>query len=408
MLIENKGEVQQDNQNQGEVAIGQQDNQITDQHDDSSHEVHDEVEEPEEITNEENEPELRRSERVRKPPDYYGVWINTVDNQFSEPKNIKDALESSNKHMWKEAMQKEMDSLHANKVWELVPLPRNKRVIGSKWVFTRKAGPNGSVERFKARLVAQGYSQKFGLDYDETFSPLVRFESIRSVIALAAENNLKLHQMDVTTAFLNGELEEEVYMRQPEGFVSQGQGDLVCKLKRSMYGLKQFPRCWNHALNTQLKAMGFQQDPCLYVNTIGELFIVAVYVDDILLACKSDEKMQEMKKALGKRFVKDMGELCYFLGIKIVQNKDNGSIWIGQPTYTKSVLEKFNMDQAKAMKTPVNISQKLVQALEDSECVDSELYQSAVGSLLHLSTRTRPDIAYAVSNVAKFCSKPIG
>ena len=146
-----------------------------------------------------------------------------------------------------------MQSLHRNKVWALVEPPPNPKVIGSKWVFKRKVNANGEVERHKACLVAQGFSQKYGLDYEETFSPVVRFESIRSVIALGAQHKLQLHQMDVSTAFLNGELDEEVYMQQPEGFVEEGKEHMVCYLKRSIYGLKQSPRCWNHALDSQLE-----------------------------------------------------------------------------------------------------------------------------------------------------------
>ena len=169
-----------------------------------------------------------------------------------------------------------------------------------------KTGADGLAERHKARLLAQGFSQKFGSDYDETFCPVVRFESVRTVIALAVQNGLKLRQMDATTAFLNGEL----YMRQPEGFVDKDRQHLVCKLKRSIYGLKQSLRCWNSALDAQLSRMGFIQttsDPCLYISTKGELFIIAVYVD-ILLAGKSDKWMKEVKEALAKQFeVKDMG-----------------------------------------------------------------------------------------------------
>ena len=289
----------------------------------------------------------------------------------------------------------------------MVELPKDRKAVGSKWVFKLKTDADGSVERHKARLVAQGFSQKHGLDYDERFSPVIRFESLRTVIALAVQNGLKLHQMDVTTAFLNGELEEEVYMRQPDGFVTEGQEHLVCKLKRSIYGLKQSPRFWNSALDCQLKAMGFAQttsDPCLYVSTEGEMFVVAVYVEDIVLAGKSDRKMSEVKNALASRFdVKDMGELHYFLGVKIIQD---GKVWIGQPAYAESILQKFSMENAKPVSTPVDTGTKLVKATEESDSVDQALYQSAVGSLLYLLIGTKPDITYAVSNVANFCANP--
>ena len=266
------------------------------------------------------------------------------------------------------------------------------------------------MERYKARLVAQGFSQKFGTDYDETFCPVVRMESLRTLIALAIQNGLKLHQIDVTTAFLNGELKEEVFMKQPEGFIVKGQEHLVCRLKRSIYGLKQSPRCWNSALDSQLKKMGFIQadsDPCIYRASVGETFFIGVYVDDIVLAAKGEKRLNEVKKSLAEHFdIKDMGRLHYFLGMKVIQNEESNEIWIGQPAYTQNLFQKFGMENAKAVKTPVDMSVKLVKAIESEDSVDQQLYQSAVGGLLYLSIGTRPDIAYAVSNVAKFSSHP--
>ena len=177
-------------------------------------------------------------------------------------------------------MKGEIDSLHQHNVWDLVELPEGRKPVGSKWVFKVKTNADGTTERFKARLVAQGYTQREGLDYDETFSPVVRSESVRSVISLACKEGLKLHQMDVTTAFLNGELDQEIYMRQPKGFTANGQEHLVCRLKKR---LKQSSRCWNQVLDTQLKKMGFQQspsDPCIYTSQKDGLFIIAVYVNE--------------------------------------------------------------------------------------------------------------------------------
>ena len=234
--------------------------------------------------------------------------------------SVSDALTNQE---W--AVKAEIDSLHDNSVWDLVQLPEGRKPVGSKWVFKVKTNADGSVERCKARLVAQGYSQKEGLDYDETFSSVVRSESVRSVIALSSKNGLKLHQMDITTAFLNGNLKEEVYMKQSEGFLAIGQEHLVCRLRKSIYGLKQSPRCWNQALDAQLKLMGFKQstsDPCIYTSTTesGGLLILAVYVDDILLAGKSQQKIAQVKADLRKLFqLKDMGELHYFLGVSVQQ-----------------------------------------------------------------------------------------
>ena len=181
----------------------------------------------------------RRSTRERKAPNYFGEWVNMAKEKTEEPKTVKEALNSENKVKWKEAMNNEIESLKKHEVWDLVKLPAGRKAIGSKWIFKCKTDADGNVERYKARLVAQGFTQKYGIDYEETFSPVVRFESVRTVLALAAKLGFKLHQMDIKTAFLNGELEEEIFMRQPEEFIEEGKEEMVCKLKRSIYGLKQ-------------------------------------------------------------------------------------------------------------------------------------------------------------------------
>ena len=180
-----------------------------------------------------------------------------------------------------------MQSFKENNVWDLVELLKGRKAIGSKWVYKVKTGADGLIECYKARLVAQGFSQKYGDDYDETYCLVVSLESLCALIALGVQYGLKLHQVDVTTAFLNGEPEEEVYMRQPKGFSTQGKEHLVCKLKKSIYGLKQSPRCWNTVLGSHLEDMSFSQsvsDPCIYTDTGIDLFFIGVYVDDIILA----------------------------------------------------------------------------------------------------------------------------
>ena len=352
----------------------------------------------------------RRSERLRHPPDFYGTRVNVTSQNPKEPKSIEEAVSGPEKSKWEKAMEVEMQSLEENSVWDLVELPEGKRAIGNKWVYKVKTGADGLIERYKARLVAQGFSQKYGDDYDETFCPVVRLESLRVLIALAVQYGLKLHQVDVTTAFLNGELEEEVYMRQPEGFITQGKEHMVCKLNKSIYGLKQSPRCWNTALDNQLKQMGFIQsvsDPCIYTDAGGDKFFIGVYVDDIILAGHSDKRIQEVKDALAMQFdIKDIGNLHYFLGIKVLQDDKSKSIWIGQPLYINNLLKKFGMQDCKAVGTPVDVSTKLVKATNNDEIVDQQLYQSAIGSLLYLSVSTRPDITYAVSTLARFSSEP--
>ena len=378
--------------------------------------VPDTIEEREDNTETEGEREtVRRSCRERKRPerkrpDYYGTWIYTADAQRREPRSVTEAMSSNEREKWSEAMDKEMNSIQSNKVWELVELPEGKKPIGCKWVYKIRKGADGEIDRYKARLVAKGFSQQHGFDYDETFSPVARFESLRLLLALAVQSGLTVHQMDVTTAFLNGTLKEEVYMQQPEGYIEKGKENLVCKLNHSLYGLKQAPRCWNSVLDQKLKEIGFVQtvsDPCIYKAVSEDDFIIGIYVDDILLAGKSQERMKEVKSILSKMFeVKDLGELNYFLGVKVVQNHKDGTIWIGQPTFTESVLKKSGMDNCKSLTTPVDTGIKLVNGSEDSEYVDKIEYQSIVGSLLYLSMRTRPDITYAVSVAARFCSNP--
>ena len=218
-----------------------------------------------------------------------------------------------------------------------------------------------------------------------------------------------IHQMDVKTAFLHGNLSETVYMKQPEGFIDEKKKDMVCLLKKSIYGLKQSPRCWNQTLHNQLMKMGFNQtesEPCIYVRNDGkDLILLAVYVDDLLLAGKSETATAKIKAELARVFtVKDMGELHHFLGMRVKQG--SGYIWIGQDSYTKSILEKFNMAKCRSTSTPMDPGAILEKAKPSDPRFDQSLYQAAIGSLLYLAIYTRPDIAYAVGKLAQYCSDP--
>ncbi len=210
-------------------------------------------------------------------------------------------------------------------------------------MFKVKRNEHGKVERYKARLVAQGFTQVKGADYDETFSPVARLESLRTLVAVSVKKGLQLHQVDITTAFLNGVLQEEVYVSQPEGFVSEGQEHLECRLKRSLYGLKQSPRCWNSINDEFLKQLEFVQstsDPCIYV--CGCELMVGVYVNDIVIGGNGDKNVKDFKLVLGENFnVKDLGRLHYFLGIKIAEDVNTGNLWMGQPAYIEKVLQKL-------------------------------------------------------------------
>ena len=219
-------------------------------------------------------PERRRQAPVRYGFDEHASAAITEgllsDDHAIEPKTLNEAFASVHSREWKAAADSEYQSLIENDTWEIVvELPADRTAIGCKWVFKTKCGSDGTVDRYKGRLVAKGYAQRFGVDYDETFSPVVRFSSIRALLAFAVENDMLVHQTDVVTAFLNGTLEEEIYMQQPEGYIQPGSDHLVCKLKKSLYGLKQSPRCWNTTLTEFLESINFKRnvaDPCICSN----------------------------------------------------------------------------------------------------------------------------------------------
>ena len=289
-------------------------------------------------------------------------------------------------------------------------LPEGRKAIGCKWVFRVKYDGKGQVERFKGRLVALGYSQKYGIDYDETFSPVARFSSIRTLLAFAVEMGMQIHQMDVVTAFLNGDLKEEIYMQQPSGYTQPGKEELVCKLTKSLYGLKQSPRCWNEKLCEHLKSLGFKEsaaDPCVFIRQKEELQIIAVYVDDLILLAKTSEEMQQLKDDLSHQFkMKDLGKLHYCLGISMNLDESTKTIRLNQSCYLLKILEKYGLTEAKTVSTPADPNVKLLRDDGWSKKVNSVRYQSMVGSLLHAARATRPDIAQAVSVVSKFNAEP--
>ena len=351
----------------------------------------------------------KRSTRERKPVDYYGFLQAHLTIHY-EPTTFEEATNCPEKAKWSEAMSKEMRSLKENQVWELTALPPGKKAIGCKWVYKVKTDGDGLIERYKARLVARGFDQKFGSDYDETFCPVVRMESLRTLIALSTQHGLELHHVDVATAFLNGTLQREVYMEQPTGYKKEGEEHLVCRLRKSIYGLKQSSRCWNMALDDQLTKICFSQlksDPCIYMSGGESIFYIGVYVDDMVLAGKDKRRMKHVKQELSSRFnIKDLGKLRYFLGMSVIQDQEKKESWIGQPKYVERLLTEMGMSNCKPVKTPMGPGNRLVKATDNMEVLNQQSYQSLVGSLMYLATCTRPDIAYAVGTLARFTSKP--
>ena len=304
-------------------------------------------------------------------------------------------------------MYEEMRALEKNATWEKVKLPEGKTVVGCKWVFNVKYNLDGSVERYKARLVAKGFTQTYGVDYSETFSPVAKLNTVRVLLSVAANLDWPLNQLDVKNAFLNGDLEEEVYMEPPPGFNKEF-GTKVCKLKRSLYGLKQSPRAWFERLTKFLKGQGYNQgqsDHTLFTKTStrNELSVLIVYVDDMILTGDDVEEMGRLKRNLAREFeIKDLGDLRYFLGMEVAQSK-NGIV-VSQRKYILDLLAETGMSGCKPSDTPIEIGAKLGD-VKDGVPVETGRYQRLVGKLIYLS-HTRPDIAFAVSLVSQFMHSP--
>ena len=379
------------------------------------------IEDPEpEINQEETEEgivqeqERRYPSRDRRPPRPF--WDLTAWMAVAEPESYQEAIEGDQSLEWKRSMEEEMESLRKNSTWTLVPLPKGRKAVTCKWVLKIKYDQHGEVDRYKSRLVARGFTQKEGIDYDETFAPVAKFTSIRALLALAAERDMDLQQMDVKTAFLNGELEEEVYMTQPEGFIEVGKEHLVCKLQKSLYGLKQAPRAWNTLIDGFLKEKGFVQsmaDHCIYTRLEGaSTVIIALYVDDLIIASNSDEKMKWTKDFLNQRFeMKDLGPLSYCLGIQIRRDRTNRILWMSQEKYISDVLKRFNMSDCRPVATPLEPGVRLTKDMgpatqKEMEDMRKVPYRSAVGSLMYAMVGTRPDIATAVGVVSRHLENP--
>ncbi|KAI5348631.1 hypothetical protein L3X38_001518 [Prunus dulcis] len=322
-----------------------------------------------------------------------------------EPENFEEAIKDE---AWGKAMTEEILMIEKNSTWELVDRPSSKPIVGVKWIFKIKLNLDGSIQKHKARLVAKGFTQKPGIDFNETFAPVARLDTIRTLIALAAQKGWKLWQLDVKSAFLNGVLEEEVYVDQPDGFVVNGDEDKVYRLRKALYGLKQAPRAWYSEIDSYLSQCGFHKSPSeatLYVRTkegVGTL-IVSIYVDDIVYTGSSDEMMKEFKAEMMCKYeMSDLGLLHHFLGMGVTQTE--GSIFIHQKKYALTLLDKFGLKDCKSVSTPVVATDKLKRE-DGSDTADESLFRKIVGSLLYL-TATRPDIMFSACLLARFMHNP--
>jgi hypothetical protein len=356
-----------------------------------------------------------RPQRQRKewPRDW---WVATKEVEratiaFSEePQTVEEVLNGENAKKWEIAMQEEYDSLVVNKTWSLVPLPKGRKPISCKWVFKIKHGVDGEVECYKAKLVARGFTQTFGVDYNKTFAPITKFVSIRCILALATIEDMEIHQMDVKTTFLNGDFKEEIYMEQPEGFTQEGE-HLVCKLHKSLYGLKQSSKAWNQKLDVFLKSIEFVRsdaDFSVYVTQVGDVkFFIIVYVNDLILVCNNKDKLLQVKEKLSQKFeMKDLGDLHFFLGMEVERDHAQRLLYINQIGYLKEILKCFCMEDCKAMGVPLDPKTKLKKNVNKDDETVKVPYQQAMGSLMYAMLCTRLDLAYPISVVSQHMANP--
>ncbi|KAG7536467.1 Integrase catalytic core [Arabidopsis suecica] len=342
---------------------------------------------------------------VSKPNKKYLLATSLVYDSDPEPQTALQALKD---HRWRNAMGSEINAQIGNHTWDLVPPPPpSVTIVGYRWIFTKKFNPDGSLNRFKARLVAKGYNQRAGLDYAETFSPVIKSTTIRLILGVAEDRSWPIRQLDVNNAFLQGTLTDEVYMSQPPGFEDKDRPNYVCRLRKALYGLKQAPRAWYIELRTYLLTVGFVNsvsDTSLFILRCGKSIVyMLVYVYDILVTGNDSVLLQQTLAALATRFsVKEHEDLHYFLGIEA--KRVSQGLHLCQRKYIFDLLTRTNMLLAKPVTTPMATSPKL-PLHSGTRLPDPKEYRAVVGSLQYLAL-TRPDLSYAVNRLSQFMHMP--
>jgi hypothetical protein len=348
-------------------------------------------------------------EIIVEPPPALQVFSTSYSTlPDGDPPTLADALRRPDANEWVNAMKDELKSIQDNGTWFLCDLPPGRKSIGTKWVFKTKRDGNNKFERHKCRLVAKGYAQIPGVDYDKTFAPVVRIESVRALFAFAAFRKQYVLHVDCKHAFLNGNSDLRMYVNQPEGFVSKKHPRKVLQLKKSLYGLKQAPRIWYLLLCSVILNLGFkplETDPSIYFSSRLSIFL-AVYVDDILIFGPDESTCEDIFHKLNQHFaMKNLGYPKTFLGLNITRQND-GSISINQSGYIDRMLNRFHMSEALLAKTPLNPLLPLLKAAPLDKRADLKLFQELIGSLNHLAVFSRPDISCAVSTLSQFLQDP--
>lgn len=332
------------------------------------------------------------------------------------PLGYKDAVSCIESREWIEAIQDEYNSIMENKTWTVVPLPEGRKPIKCKWVLDYKPGHKGVDPRYKARLVACGYDQLYGVDYLATYSPVVKHYSIRVVLGIAAAFDLEMTQLDIKTAFLYGELDELIYMKQPEGYILSGREEEVCKLEKPLYGLKQASNCWNSKFNKFLIKFGFtrsRSDPCVYYRILpdGEYTILIIYVDDGLACSNRPNILAAILDYLREHFQVRSIPPNRFVGLDISRDRSNRTLFINQPDFIHRILKKYNMENCNPVSVPSDPNNRVTAMMspktdEERHEMEATPVREAIGSLMYLMAMTRADIAFAVNQIAAFVSNP--
>jgi hypothetical protein len=352
---------------------------------------------------------------------YYGsvhAAQQASDGDEQEPHTYQEAMKSPHRDEWLIAIRNELKSLIKAGTWRYARKPTTANLVGCKWIFKIKHDKDGKISKFKARLVAQGFTQVYGIDYAETYAPVARYSSIRLIIALAAHYDWELHQMDVKTAYLNGELDVPIYMRAPEGLALIDQAcpaDSVCLLIKSLYGLKQSGRRWHANINHSLLSNSFtplHADRCVYVRRkTDSIAIIALYVDDLLIASSKTSELLAIKRKLTQQYeMEDMGEATFILGIDIQRDRTKRSTSIGQSAYVNTLLKRHGMADCNPTSTPMD-SAAAYDLMAATDGYEASLtltrdYQSIIGGLMFAAICTRPDIAFAVNRLSRYCANP--
>ncbi|PPQ83632.1 hypothetical protein CVT26_000950 [Gymnopilus dilepis] len=350
--------------------------------------------------------------------DEYELVAEVSEAEALEPRDVREARRRPDWPLWEKAIQEELDVLKAARTWDLVDAPANANIVGSKWVFRAKKDAAGNVIRYKARLVAQGFSQVPGVDYFDTFAPVARLASIRTVLAIAAVEDFEIHQIDIKGAYLNGVLtsNEVIFMRQPPGYEAPDSHGKVCRLRKTLYGLKQSGRRWYQRLVEIMKELGFSRcevdQAVFYRRRKDGMMIVLVHVDDCTIVASAQPLIDRFKTEIARHVgISDLGELHWILGIEIRRIREQRTIHLSQRSYLESTFRRYGIDNLKPVSMPMDPNSRLTSAQSPSTTEDFARmrdvpYQEAVGSLMYASLGTRPDITYAVQVVSRFSKNP--